>query len=148
MCSRYARTATTDITLTPARLTATTDLAGLRVDCLSALARGMAGVGVGAAEAGAAEAMVVGVTVDTASSVGAVTPVDAVTAVGEVMPLGEALTVVAALHAVQVAGSTVAAASHAVQVEDSTAVAVDTAEAADMVAVDTGNRGVMQSLIR
>jgi hypothetical protein len=50
------------------------------------------------------------------------------------MPVGEALTVVAALHAVQVA--------------DSTVVAVDTAEAADIVAVDTGNRGVMQSLIR
>jgi hypothetical protein len=72
-------------------------------------------------------------------------------------------TVVAALHAVQVADSTVVAALHAVQVADSTVAAVadptvqvaedstevvGTVEAVDMVAVDTGNSGVMRSPIR
>ena len=42
---RYALTATTGIILTLARLTATTDLTGLRAECLSAPARGMAGDG-------------------------------------------------------------------------------------------------------
>ncbi len=40
---RCAPTATTDIILMPARLTATTDLTGLRAECSSAPAHGMAG---------------------------------------------------------------------------------------------------------
>ena len=127
----------TDITLTLARLTAITRLAGLWAACLSALAPGMVGVEVGGVAAGAPGATDMRATAD------------AVTPVGEVTPVSEALTVVAASHAVQVADSTVAAvADPTVQVaEDSTEV-VGTVEAVDMVAVDTGNRGVMRSPIR
>ena len=99
---RYALTATTDIHLTRVRLTATTDLVGLPVECSSAPGRGTTDTGAGAAGVQAitdAQGMVVAITAvevitDAAVMVRAITDVQAM--------------VDAVLHAVQGA-ATVAA---------------------------------------
>jgi len=132
---RFVLTDTMDIILTPARLTASTDLTGLPVECLSAPAHGMAGVavGVGVAEAGA----------DVGSSADAGLEADAV--LHAVVRASVAALVVDFMAAPHVEGSTVAAGfiaeavSTVAEVEDSTAVEVEdsTAAAVDM-AADTG----------
>jgi hypothetical protein len=72
--SRFARTATTIIILTPAHLMATTDLAGLWADCSSALARGMAGTVDGAMVGTADAATTVGAALPDAGTLDAGTP--------------------------------------------------------------------------
>jgi hypothetical protein len=139
MSRRFAPTATTAITLMPARLTATTDLTGLRAECLLAPARGMAGDVVGVGVVGdmvgtvaAAGAMVVAAGVDAASAA----DVAFMAAADLPTPVLAASTVVAASTVAVVADSTVAV------VADST-VAVEvgsTVVAADTVAADTANR--------
>jgi hypothetical protein len=141
--------ATTDITLTPARLTAITGLTGLRVECSSAPARGMAGDAVGVG--------VVGVMVAAAGATDAVAMATDAVAMATAMVAGSLadadFTVDTAMLAVRLAGTTLAERFTAVlwpmAVADSTAeaavvsmvVAVDTAAA-----VGTGNRGLIGSL--
>jgi hypothetical protein len=119
-----------DIILTPARLTATTDLAGLRVECLSAPARGMAGDaqdGVGAAGATVAATTAVAVTTG-----GEVTSVDAATRVEAVMHAGRPEDTTAVLQLVVVDSAVVRLAA-----ADFMVAAVSTVEVADTVAVVT-----------
>ncbi len=145
MGRRYAPTATTDITLTLARLTATTDLTGSRVVCSSAPGHGMAGDGRGVGVVGGVVAMAMGVAALVTAVAALVTAVAAMVMVADslvdaassvdgdsrVVPraastgrLAEAF--MAELWRTAVEGSTVAAGS---------TVVVDTA------VVDTGNRG-------
>ena len=121
-----------------ARLTATTDLTGLRVECLLAPVRGMAGDAVGVGVVGVVATTVVeaGVTDGAAMAMVAGSLADAdLRVVPPAASTGRlALGFVAALWPTAVAGSTVA--------EDSTVVvAGSTAAAVDTAAVDTGNRG-------
>jgi hypothetical protein len=120
-----------------ARPTATTDLTGLRVECLSALGPGMAGDAVGAGVVGVMDTMVVGAgATDAGSSAGVALSVDAGSSAR------------ADMGVVRLAGSTgrlavgfMVALSPTV-VEGSTVAVLDTAVAVDTVAVaDTGNRG-------
>lgn len=130
--------ATTIIILTPARLTATTDLTGLQVECLSAPAHGMAGVAVGVGGAGAgaagAGAAAVGVDVGSSAAAGLQAAADLHTVVR-----ASVAALVDFMEARQVEGSTVAAgfiaeaASTVAEVEDSMA-AVDTLVVADTAA--------------
>jgi hypothetical protein len=125
---RYATTVITDITLTLARLTATTDLIGSLAECSSAPVPGMAGDMVGAA---------VGATVFTGVAAGATVAVGAVEAtMAARATVGEATAV-----DFVVTGFTVAMASTEAQAEVSTvgAAAASTAEVA--VAVSTGAAG-------
>src|ERR1700685_2160996 len=131
---QLATMATTDIILTPARLTATTDLTGSRAACLSAPARGMAGdgLGVGVAGAGAVGAGLVLADVDSSvdedSSAGGGSPV------GVDSPGGVGSPVAAVSLAVRLAAFMEVEASTVAEVEGSTVVAVDTVAVAD-----TGN---------
>ena len=71
---QYAPTATTDIHHTPVRLTATTGLTGLSVECSWAPGRGMGDITAGAPGVGAitaAEAMVLEITLAEARATGA-----------------------------------------------------------------------------
>jgi hypothetical protein len=129
---------------------ATTDRAGLRVDCLSALARGGAGMAVGAmAGMGAAVwAMVEASTVDAVSWVGVALLADADLPVAVGLQADAESWVAADLRAARLVGSTVA---RFVAVAGSTAAVVFMAEAADTRAVadtavaDTGK--LLRSLI-
>jgi hypothetical protein len=139
--------ATTIIILTPVRPTASTDLTGLQVECLSAPAHGMAGAAVGAGAVGVAALIVT----EGSGAAGSSVAVD--------LMAHEALVVDAVLHGVRraasmevadsmaarctvaagsmvVAVSTLEEASTAAEVEDSMEV-VDTVAEADM-AADTG----------
>ncbi len=125
------RTATMDIILTPARLTASTDLTGLQVEYLSAPAHGMAGVVAGAGDGAAAVGVMVVAAMDAAST-GAVdlhrvlaASVAALLVDFMVAPLVEGSTVAPGFAAAE--GSTVA------EVEDST-VAAGIVAVEDMVA--------------
>jgi uncharacterized membrane protein len=136
---RYAPTATTDITLTLARLTATTDLTGSRVVCSSVPGHGMAGDGRGAGVVGGVVAMAMAV-------------VALVTAVVAMVMVAGSLADVASqvdadLHVVQQAASTgrlaeaFMAALWRTAVEGSTLAAASTVVVVDTAAVDIGNRG-------
>lgn len=107
---RRAPTATTDIILTPAPLTATTGLAGFLVDYLSELGRGMAvGAVVAGATAARAGATVEATTVDAGSSAGADTRVATVAAQDFTVQRPVASTAEAGSMAAEVAASTVGA---------------------------------------
>jgi len=129
--------ATTDITLTPARLTAITGLTGLRVECSSAPARGMAGDAVGVGVAGATvEAFTAGAatTADAATTVDGGTTADAATpADRSADTMGEADSTApwAEVSTVAVVGASTVAV-----VEASTVAVVEDPTAAE--AVDTG----------
>jgi hypothetical protein len=131
---QHAPTATTDMHLMPALLTATTVLAGSLAAYLSAPARGMAG--------DAAGAMAVGDTAGAMAAVGAVATVGASTADAGSLVDGASL-VAEATRVVQSAGFTVAEPFTAAVV--STVAAASMAEGAftvavvDMAAVDTAN---------
>jgi hypothetical protein len=133
-----APTATTDITLTLARLTATTDLTGLRVECLSAPAHGMDGDAAGVGVVGVMATMLV-----------AAGAMDGATTVDVASPVDEALLADADLHAVRPGASAdrlavgfMAALWPTAVAEGSTVVGVgSTAAVVDTVAADTGNRG-------
>jgi uncharacterized membrane protein len=143
---RYAPTATTDITLTLARLTATTDLTGSRVVCSSVPGRGTAGDGRGAGVVGGVVAMAMAVVALAMAVVALVTAVVAMVMV--VGSLADAASQVDAdLHVVQRAASTgrlaeaFMAALWRTAVEDSTLAAASTVVVVDTAAVDIGNRG-------
>jgi hypothetical protein len=153
MGRQFVSGATTDIILTLARLTATTGLTGLRVECLSVPARGMAGdaLGVGAAGAGGAagdaalDAILIGMTEGSAVAVspatGALTAAVLTVAVLTTVRRASAVTgsaatadfMVEVVGSAGVAASMVAAASTVV--EDSTAAAAE----GSTVVVDAGN---------
>jgi hypothetical protein len=122
-----------------ARLMAITDLAGLRVVCLLALARGMAGDAVGVGVVGVMATMVAGV--GATDVVAMATPVVAMVtgAAAMVMVAGSLanadLCVVRRAEGFMAALSLMAVAASTVVVAGSTAAVVDTAVA------DTGNRG-------
>jgi hypothetical protein len=121
-----ATMATTDIILTPARLTATTDLTGLRVACSSAPARGMAGAGLGAGVAGAGAVLVdAGLSADADLLAGVGSPV------GVDSPVAAALRAGAVSLVVRQAAFMVVVASTVAEVEGSMVVAVDTVAVAD-----------------
>jgi hypothetical protein len=115
-----------------ARLMAITDLAGLRVVCLLALARGMAGDAVGVGVVGVMATMVAGVgatdVVAMATGAAAMVMVAGSLANADLRVVRRAEGFMAALSLMAVAASTVVVAG-------STAAVVDTAVA------DTGNRG-------
>jgi hypothetical protein len=118
-----------------ARLTATTDLAGLRVVCLLALARGMAGDAVGVG--------VVGVMATMVEAAGAT---DAVITALAVMPVVAVLSAGVDLHAVQLVASTAAlwptaVEGSTVEVASTVVAAGSTAAVVDTAAADTGDRG-------
>lgn len=138
--SRYAHTATTDIILTPAHLTATTDLTGLWAGCLSAPARGGAGMVVGVtAGMGVAAGADEGSPADVDSLVAAALRADTglLVAAVDFMAAPHVERFTGAAGFVGEAASTVAVVADPTVVA-STVVAVDTAEAVDMEAVDTG----------
>ena len=126
-----------------ARLTAITDLAGLRVVCLLALARGMAGDAVGVGVVGA---MVVAA--GATDVVAMATPVVAMVTGAAAMVMVAGSLADADLHAVQLlAASTVRLAAGftaelwPMAVEGSTVAAGSTVVVVDTAAADTGNRG-------
>jgi hypothetical protein len=133
------RTATMDIILTPARLTAFTDLTGFRAECLSAPARGLVSASVEAFSEDPGSSEDVGSPVGVGSvGVGLWVDVDSLVDAGSPGAVGSLVDV--DLREGRLVGSTaalavdftVAAASTVVVGEDSTAAVVD-------MAADTGN---------
>jgi hypothetical protein len=116
-----------------ARLTVTTDLTGLRAECLSAPARGMAGDAVGAGVVGATDAAVGATAVAFTADAGS--PVDAASLAD------------VDLHVVRLAVSTVVAGSAAalwptaVAGASTVVAAVGSTVVVDMGVADTANRG-------
>ncbi len=142
LARRFVIMATTDTILTIALLTATTVLTGSPAECLSALARGMAGAVVGAGVA-------VGVTATTVEAAGDTATGGVVEATTDTLLMADAAMVVAASAEVadsvvqRVEVTTVAADSMAeVAVASTEVVAASTVAAGVTVAVaDTGNPG-------
>jgi len=145
-------TATMDITHMLARLTATTDLTGLPVECLSALAPGMAGGVVGAgvvgvmatmvAAAGATDGVVMAMPVVAMATDGAAMVMVAGSLAGaDLQVVRLAVGFMAARWPAAVEVSTVVAVASTAVEEGSTVAVVDTAAAVGTAAADTGNRG-------
>jgi hypothetical protein len=129
-----ALTATTIITLTLVRLTATTDLIGLLAECLLAPARGMAGDGLGVGVVGAVAGMDAAAGVDAGSSADVGLPVDAASrADADSHTVRLAVSMAAVAFAAAAAFMAEVVDSTAAEGADSTVAAVDTAVA------DTGN---------
>ena len=139
--SRHADTAITIIILTLARLTATTDLAGLSAGCSLALARGMAGTADGAVMAVEVGDMAVEAT-DAAMSADAATLVDAGTRADVATLVDAAMRAVVEWRVVE---RSAVAVDFMVVAEAASTAAAATVGVVDMVAVDTGK--FLRSLI-
>jgi hypothetical protein len=129
---QYAITATTTIILMPARLTATTDLTGLRAVCLSAPDRGMAGDDLGVGVVGVAGGADAALQVDADLTADVALQVDADLTVGAALRTVRVADFTAAVASMAAVVSTAVEGSTAVEAEGSTVVAVaDTAAVAD-----------------
>jgi hypothetical protein len=152
MGPRFASGAITAIILTPAPLTATTDLTGSQAECLSALARGGAGEAVGVEVGGvAASDVILTVTaggLDEAFAVNVALMagealVDEASTVATTLPAGRSVASMEVVVSAEVAAAGSTAAVVFMVVGASTVVADSTVVAAvgSMAVADTGNLG-------